>query len=630
MSTATVDVLLRFRTDNSALARSQAKLGQLNRTLGRFGTGALLSGIAAATAAFGVLSRSAITFGSTLTDQREQTGLSVRDLQIFGGAMKDAGSDSATFVRGIVAQTTAIQQARQGMATYTRAFADLGLDYDRLAAMSPSVQFETIAGAVVNAEDQQKAFNAATQIYGRRIAPQLLEVMGRMSKDGFQQMSKDIEEAYGVLETKTAESLDRAADAIERWKNRATVAVGEALGMFEDTSKIRAFGFYMQAEAARFGGGMIDTLINVATLIPRIIGAGIFAVVEYFDAGLRKTVATVATKLLEAAWTFAQNLPLGIGEAVADKIAPALIAAKTAADSISVPQLENFVGRWSDLTDASATNIGYRMGEAAARAWENKAAAAIGAGGTSTLTGEPIQNDTVTLGSAARPDFGNPESGRAAEENNGKSPVDAEVVKEASAETEVLNAALWSTSSAITGLINGTTTWGNAFKSVGRAIVSTLVQIGVQAAANYIRGKFFNKEEQKQSKEKIVSNVVEGGTKSIAQLGPIWGVVAFAAAIAGILALMGQFRETGGGVRRGAPYIVGERRPEVFIPNQDGRIVSSTNGFGGFGNAGGSAQAPVVNVMTFDSEAKARRFASQRGLDARFIDLARRNRWALA
>lgn len=33
------------------------------------------------------------------------------------------------------------------------------------------------------------------------------------------------------------------------------------------------------------------------------------------------------------------------------------------------------------------------------------------------------------------------------------------------------------------------------------------------------------------------------------------------------------FRATGGPVRRGRPYVVGERRPELFVPEQDGRIL---------------------------------------------------------
>lgn len=43
--------------------------------------------------------------------------------------------------------------------------------------------------------------------------------------------------------------------------------------------------------------------------------------------------------------------------------------------------------------------------------------------------------------------------------------------------------------------------------------------------------------------------------------------------------LSGLFREKGGPVRKGQPYIVGEKRPEVFVPDQNGQILPSVPSF---------------------------------------------------
>ena len=67
--------------------------------------------------------------------------------------------------------------------------------------------------------------------------------------------------------------------------------------------------------------------------------------------------------------------------------------------------------------------------------------------------------------------------------------------------------------------------------------------------------------------------------KSIAQLGPIWGTIAFAASIAAIFAMLGGFRASGGPVSAGVPYVVGERRAEVFVPSTNGTILPTTDGF---------------------------------------------------
>jgi hypothetical protein len=65
-----------------------------------------------------------------------------------------------------------------------------------------------------------------------------------------------------------------------------------------------------------------------------------------------------------------------------------------------------------------------------------------------------------------------------------------------------------------------------------------------------------------------------------------------------------SFRAGGGPVRRGRPYIVGEHRPELFVPNQDGMIVPSisndraaTPGGGG----GGQVQVLVVPSPMFET-----------------------------
>jgi hypothetical protein len=50
-----------------------------------------------------------------------------------------------------------------------------------------------------------------------------------------------------------------------------------------------------------------------------------------------------------------------------------------------------------------------------------------------------------------------------------------------------------------------------------------------------------------------------------------------------------QFRARGGPVRAGQPYVVGESRPELFIPGRSGYIDPGTGGMSGAGSGGGGA-----------------------------------------
>ncbi len=64
-----------------------------------------------------------------------------------------------------------------------------------------------------------------------------------------------------------------------------------------------------------------------------------------------------------------------------------------------------------------------------------------------------------------------------------------------------------------------------------------------------------------------------------------------AAAIAAGQALL-EFREKGGPVKAGHPYIVGEKRPELFIPDRSGTILPDTSAL----NGGGGSTSTVYNT----------------------------------
>ena len=51
----------------------------------------------------------------------------------------------------------------------------------------------------------------------------------------------------------------------------------------------------------------------------------------------------------------------------------------------------------------------------------------------------------------------------------------------------------------------------------------------------------------------------------------------------------GLFRANGGPVKAGQPYIVGERQPELFVPNRSGTIIPSVT-------SGGDSITNIVNV----------------------------------
>ena len=105
---------------------------------------------------------------------------------------------------------------------------------------------------------------------------------------------------------------------------------------------------------------------------------------------------------------------------------------------------------------------------------------------------------------------------------------------------------------ALVGLVNGTMSAKDAFRSMASSIINDLIRIMIQ--------------------------------KSIT--GPIAG------AMDGFFS--GGGKAIGGSVQSGKPYMVGERGAEMFVPNQSGSIIPSNR----LGGGGGTVVNQVINITT--------------------------------
>ncbi len=77
--------------------------------------------------------------------------------------------------------------------------------------------------------------------------------------------------------------------------------------------------------------------------------------------------------------------------------------------------------------------------------------------------------------------------------------------------------------------------------------------------------------------------------------------------------LFAGFRAEGGAVQSGMPYVVGEKRPEIFVPQTSGRIVPSTSGMGSSG-----VRINIINNTSSRVSAQSSQGADG-GMDLRFM-----------
>jgi hypothetical protein len=158
----------------------------------------------------------------------------------------------------------------------------------------------------------------------------------------------------------------------------------------------------------------------------------------------------------------------------------------------------------------------------------------------------------------------------------------------------------------------------DAMKALGRTIIheviSAMVAMGVQSAINWAKDKFF-----------AASNVATAymsGTAIAAAYAPAAAAVSLATfganaipastgiastfALAKGLSLTGAL-ERGGPAQRSGTYLVGERGPELFTPNQSGQVTSNKNmGTGNTANV-------TFNINAIDTQSATGLIMAQRG-----------------
>lgn len=164
-------------------------------------------------------------------------------------------------------------------------------------------------------------------------------------------------------------------------------------------------------------------------------------------------------------------------------------------------------------------------------------------------------------------------------------------------------------SDAIMGAIDGTKTWGQVFAQVGRSIIAGLINVVVQWIANMTiiaaLKRLFGVKDNAQAAQSAAAWAPAAIAASIASYGTaaLIGTSAYVLSLGtgtALTAAMSAGAGVGGFAQGGRPpvgqvSIVGERGPELFVPNTAGSIIPSSVSRNIMADAGGAMQ-PSVNV----------------------------------
>lgn len=122
--------------------------------------------IAAASVAFVQGVRSAISLGNTLQETSYKAGLTVRQMQTLGEALRMVGGSSEDAGPMIKSMQDSIKSAVGGSESATVAFAKLGLSADALSKMSTAKQVDTITQAFAGMRNGIEKTQTAAAVFG--------------------------------------------------------------------------------------------------------------------------------------------------------------------------------------------------------------------------------------------------------------------------------------------------------------------------------------------------------------------------------------------------------------------------------------------------------------------------------
>ncbi len=198
-------------------------------------------GVGLGGAAFVGLTKSAIDYGSSLTDAAIATNTNIEALQALRYAAQEAGASQQNLDNALIRLTKSTYDAQRGLSTAKDAFALLNINVEEFARLPTERKLEALASGMANATDAGKATGAAMDILGTRNAPKLMEVLQRLGIEGFDFLAEKTRNAGQVMSEETALALDAASDDIEAWKTKQIIWIGETLGAWDRYNKTLSF-----------------------------------------------------------------------------------------------------------------------------------------------------------------------------------------------------------------------------------------------------------------------------------------------------------------------------------------------------------------------------------------------------
>ncbi len=286
MATIAVDLVARTAAFQRNMNRAAADIGHLRGAATRAATA--IKGMAAAVGAYAAwhAAKAAIrsTYGEIdrLAKTADKLGMTTQSLAGLRHAAEQTGVAANTMDMAIQRSTRRIAEAARGAGEAKDAIAELGLDAQKLAKMSPDQQFAAIADAMKNVQSQSDQVRLAFKLFDSEGVAVVNTLRG--GSEMLQQYAKDAADLGIAISRVEAGKIEQANDAMDRAAKAARgLAIQAAIKLAPALKTVADYivGTVkylrdMSAESAKTAISWIKWTAAIGAVVfmaPRVIGA---------------------------------------------------------------------------------------------------------------------------------------------------------------------------------------------------------------------------------------------------------------------------------------------------------------------------------------------------------------------
>lgn len=417
----------------------------------------------------------AIRMANEVKDTAANLQMSTDGLQALRALAKTTGGDINSLTGALnTQQRTLIEAANNATGPAAAAYERLGLSVAKLQGMPLERQFEAIARAIAGASDKQDAFRAAAVALGERNLPRLRAALQELGTQGYDKVKEQADAA--IMSPTAIATLSAATEAWKRAKDIFVTKVGEDFAALLNLIGVKgtvpqpvektgdelrsAQRLADQQEELEFLRGRLEkaqlAASNVASDTVLTEVERVEALDRLYDQQIEKLGRIIALRKL---------MPLAQGETQQQRDA----------------ELRKLEAELTASQNGARGNLGLagsdyqtRVNQRATRQ-ANMAPHEVALDNARNVNDPEKNPDYLTAGQGMMEGFANwsAQVGSVGEQIAGTL-------------TGTIGGAISTLSAGITGLITGTQEWGEVGQQMGLMFLQSLIQIGLQMAAQKV------------------------------------------------------------------------------------------------------------------------------------------------